>query len=114
MNHREAEVDRVLRAGLKLPRAGQAFDARVRARIVAQGSVFSAPPVREPGLLEILIGWLNPLALGLFAGVTTAVVTVWLLHYSAVWSAVLPWMSLAVTSVAIVFCFWPHWLGLRR
>ena len=114
MNHREAEVDRVLRAGLKLPRTGQAFDARVRARIVAQGSVFSGPPVREPGLLEILLGWLNPLALGLFAGVTTAVVTVWLLHSTAVWAGVMPWLSAAVTLLALVFCFWPQWLGLRR
>lgn len=114
MNHREAEVDRVLRAGLRVPRAGQAFDARVRARIVAQGSVFNAPPVREPNLLEILIGWLNPLALGLFAGVTTAVVAVWLLSYTAVWASVLPWLSAAVSGLAIVFCFWPQWLGLRR
>lgn len=114
MNHREAEVDRVLRAGLKLPRAGQAFDARVRARIVAQGSVFSPLPVREPGLLEIMIGWLNPLALGLFAGLTTAVVTVWLLSYTSVWASVMPWISVAVSSLAIVFCFWPQWLGLRR
>ena len=114
MNQREAEVDRVLRTGLRLPRAGQAFDARVRARIVAQGSVLSRLPVREPGLLEIFLGWVNPLALGLFAGVTTAVVTVRLLEHAAVWASVLPWMSAAVTGLAVVFCFWPQFLGLRR
>ena len=83
MNQREAEVDRVLRAGLR--RATRRAGLRCSRACPHRGPGLGAqpPPVREPGLLEILLGWLNPLALGLFAGVTTAVVTVWLLDLHA-------------------------------